>query len=140
MSIYVVDASVAAKWFFEEPYTEEALRLRTHPHELRAPDYLWVEMSSIVCQRVRRNQILREDGLEVLSALRRFRIHVFPSSNLLDSAIGIALATATSLYDCLYVALAVSLDAQVVTADRRFYLGLGPGRFADRVLWIGDIL
>ena len=140
MTHYVVDASVAAKWFIQEIHTEEARRLLTRAHQLSAPDLLWLELHSIVCRRIRSKQLHREHGLPILAALHAFPIQIFPSADLLDAATGIALDTACSLYDCIYIALAVFLDARVVTADRRFHRGLAASNLGTRVLWVGDLL
>jgi predicted nucleic acid-binding protein len=139
MSLYIVDASVALKWFLPESESEVALRLRAPSHLLAAPDYLWLEVGSVVCQAIQRKELTSEEGLEILPRLRKIPIQIFPSANLLDSAIATALETSTSFYDCLYLALAVSLNAQMVTADRRFCRALAAGQFANRLLWIGDI-
>jgi predicted nucleic acid-binding protein len=42
-----------------------------------------------------------------------------PRPPLLPRSIEIAARTGARVYDCLYVALAVSLDCRLVTADRR---------------------
>jgi len=139
MSLYVVDASVAVKWFIAEVDSEAALRLLAPSHGLIAPDFLWLEVSSVVCQQIQRRLMPSKEGLKILPALRKLPIQIFPSSDLVDSATAIALETATSIYDCVYLALAVSLDAQMVTADRRFYQALAPNRFANYALWIGDV-
>lgn len=139
MNRYVVDASVAAKWFIPETHTEEARRLLAGPNELRAPDLLWLEMHSIVCRHIRKKQFHREEGLQILSALRAFPIQIFPSADLLNTATAIALDTAASLYDCVYLALAVLQDDFVVTADRRFYQRLSTSPLRNRFLWVGDV-
>jgi predicted nucleic acid-binding protein len=139
MSIYVVDASVAVKWFFEEAQSQDALRLLNDPNELRAPDFLWLEVSSVVCKRIRRRQLAPEEGLPILPTLRRYPIQIFPSADLLDAATHIAIETSTNIYDCLYLALAVLRDARMVTADRRFCRAIEPSQFANRVMWIGNI-
>lgn len=139
MSTYVVDASVAVKWSFPEDYTDEALRLRASSRQLWAPDFFWLELASVVCQRIQRKMVLPEKGLDILSQFRRAPIHIFRSSELIDSATHIAIETSTSLYDCLYLALAVSHDAQMVTADRKFYRSLTQTPYARYVLWIGNI-
>ena len=139
MNLYVVDASAAIKWYVSELDSEAALRLLASSHDLCAPDYLWLEVASVVCQRLQRKQLTSEEGLEILPAMRRVPIRIFPSGNLLDSSIAMALETSTSFYDCVYLALAVSIDGQMVTADRRFYRALAPSRFANYALWIGDI-
>lgn len=139
MSLCVVDASVAAKWFLKESHTDESLRLLSDPYQLHAPDFLWTEIASVVCRRIHRKQLSPEDGLLILPALRRLPIQIFPSSNLLETATAIALDTGTSLYDCLYVALAELRNARMVTADGRLYRNLAAGRFSTCVLWVGDI-
>lgn len=139
MSTYVVDASVAVKWFVSESDSEMALLLLTPSCTLIAPDYLWLEVSSVVCQRIQRKQLLTNEGLEILPALQRFDIQLFSSADLLGPATRIAIETSTSFYDCLYLALAVSQSGQMVTADRKFYLPLARTHFADHLLWIGDL-
>jgi predicted nucleic acid-binding protein len=139
MSTYVVDASVAVKWFLPELDSEAACRLRDPSHKLLAPDYLWLEVNSVVCQRIQKKQILPEEGLQILPELKRFAIQLFPSADLLHSATHMAIETSTSFYDCLYLSLAVSQNAQMVTADRRFCRALDPNQFANRVMWIGNI-
>ncbi|MBI4460389.1 MAG: type II toxin-antitoxin system VapC family toxin [Acidobacteria bacterium] len=139
MNVYVVDASVAIKWFFQEAHTEDALRLARHSNILCAPDFLWIETASVVCQRVQKRQIVGEEGRRVLSALRLLPIQIFRSTDLLDPAISIAIETAASIYDCLYITLAVSLEARMVTADRQLYRKLAPSPLARRLLWVEDI-
>ena len=113
MSTYVVDASVAVKWFLPELDSEAAFRLRDPSHKLLAPDYLWLEVSSVVCQRIQREQILPGEGLQILPELKRFVIQLFPSADLLHSATHMAIETSTSFYDCLYLSLAVSIGDPV---------------------------
>ena len=134
-----MDASVAVKWFLPEPDSEAAFQLHDPSHKLLAPDYLWLEVCSIVCQRIQRKQILPEEGFQILPELKRFAIQLFPSADLLHSATHMAIETSTSFYDCLYLALAVLRDARMVTADRRFYQALATGQFANRVVWVGNI-
>jgi len=62
-----------------------------------------------------------------------------PDEPLFPKAFEIANETGRSLYDCLYLSLAVSLDAQMVTADLRFYNALKDGDYRAKLLWIEDI-
>ena len=58
MRRYVVDASVAAQWYFPEQHTEVAESLlEIAKIELVAPDLLHVEMAVLVSERVRRGEI-----------------------------------------------------------------------------------
>jgi predicted nucleic acid-binding protein len=45
--ILVVDASVAIKWFVEEPLRSQARKLLADRHEFVAPDLLIAEVSNI---------------------------------------------------------------------------------------------
>ena len=139
MSSFVVDASVAAKWLFEEAHTEEALRLLDGRNRLHAPDFLLIEVDNIICKRIRRGKIGEDGGREARAGLRRFPVQHHASQGLLDPAYEIANRTRRSLYDCLYLALAVMLDMRMVTADRRLYDGLADGPFAKHVMWVENV-
>jgi predicted nucleic acid-binding protein len=56
-----------------------------------------------------------------------------------EKAFEIALETGSSIYDCLYLALAEALDSNMVTADRRFFLALQNGSLFRRMLWVEDV-
>jgi predicted nucleic acid-binding protein len=140
MSRYVVDASVAVQWFFEEAQTAAALRLRGARHQRHAPDLLLVEVDNVVCKRVRRKEITAADGREVRASLRLIPIQIHPSVPLLDSAYELAVRTNCSIYDCLYVALAMLLGAPMVTADRRLYDALATGPFAKYLAWVEELV
>ncbi|MCL5958766.1 MAG: type II toxin-antitoxin system VapC family toxin [Chloroflexi bacterium] len=139
MTLYVVDASVAAKWFLEEVHTPEALRLLDDQYRLHAPDFLLLEVDNLVCKRIRRGEISAAEGNKVRAALRQVPVQTHSFLALLDPAYQIANQTGRSLYDCLYVALAVLLDGQVATADRRLYEALSNGPLAKHMMWVEDI-
>ena len=46
MSCYVIDASVAVKWFVPETYSQAALHFLDVDHELIAPDLLIPELGN----------------------------------------------------------------------------------------------
>ncbi len=48
MRRYTVDASVAAKWFFEEPHTPNAAALLDARFVLHAPDLVLLEVDNVV--------------------------------------------------------------------------------------------
>ena len=137
MSVLVVDASVAAKWFAEEEHAEQARRLGAG-HELHAPDFLLIEMDNIFCTWVRNGSFLRADADEARAVLRRSSVQLHAFQPLLDGAYWIAGEWGLSIYDALYIALAVSLDAPLVTADRKFCRVLARGPLAKSVLWVED--
>ena len=139
MTSYVLDASVAAKWFTDEEHAEAAARLLREDVTLWAPDFFVLEMDNLTCKWIRRGQISTDQGREVRSVLDDCRIHYCPCHVLRDLAWDIANTTQRAFYDALYVALALFLEIKVVTADHRLYASLAQGPFLKSLLWIGDI-
>lgn len=87
----------------------------------------------MVCVEVRRAIIARDKAQQVRAALRRTPLTLHPMTDLLDAGVEASLATGKALYDCLSLALATSLNARFITADRRFAAGLGNTPLARRV-------
>ena len=139
MSIYIVDASIAAKLFLVEEYADDALAVMEGDHRLHAPDFFLLEMDSIICKWIRRGVITASDGDQARAAVEEVPIKIYPSMSLRDSAYSIANQTRRSFYDCLYVALAVLLEGRMVTADRRLYEAVSDGPFTDHVRWVEDV-
>jgi len=139
MSVFVVDASVAAKWFFNEEDAVNALSVLHEGNQLHAPDFLRLEMDSILCKWVRRGTVGAADARDIRDTFRRYPIEYHPFASLQDSAYAIATQAGRSVYDCLYVALAALLKAKMVTADRRLHDALKDGPFKRHVVWVGDV-
>ncbi len=139
MTGLVVDSSVAAKWFLIEPFSGQALSLLKSGFELAAPSILLVELDNVLVKRIRAELLARELAEAIRVALRRMPIRIHDFAPLLDAAFDLAVRTRQTVYDCLFLALATLVDGQMVTADRRFYDGIPPGRLRERLLWIGDV-
>lgn len=137
MSLYVIDANVVAKWFVPERLSEEALRLLDERHELASPDLLWPELGNVLWRKARAGQLTGQETACIVQALDRFPVTVFPSRLVLEGALEIALETGRSVYDSVYVALAVALECRLVTADERLVNALAGGPLASHVLWVG---
>jgi len=139
LTVYVVDACIAAKWFLDEELCDKARRVLDSEFSLHAPDFLLLEMDSIFCKRILRDDITSDDADEARLILRQLPLKCHPFTTFLDSAYEIANLTQRSIYDSLYLALALLLDAQVLTADRKLYAGLKNGPFEKRVMWVENI-
>jgi predicted nucleic acid-binding protein len=137
MSARVIDASVAAKWFFEEEHTAAALRLLEPGRQLHAQDFFLLEVDHVVTKRIRRRELSRAQGEEVRGALRVFPVARHPFEPLADPAFALACRTGRGLYDCLYLALALLLELPLVTADRRFFEALAGAPRAASMVWVG---
>jgi predicted nucleic acid-binding protein len=138
--ITIIDASVAAKWFFNEEHSMAALFLLDNPFELKAPDLFFLEMNSLLCKRVRRLELSVTEAFEMDDEIRSMPIQSYPTTVLRERAFELALETKSSIYDCLYLALAEVLDGRMVTADRKFFQSLQDSPLRDRMLWVEDLL
>jgi predicted nucleic acid-binding protein len=122
----IPDASVGAKWCLpvqDEPLAAEALAL-LHGYEkgevqFVVPDIFWAELGNVLWKAVRRGRCTQETAESALSAMRERAVPTVSSAQLVNSALAIACAFDRTLYDCLYVALAVQSKGHFVTADQR---------------------
>lgn len=141
MTAYVLDASVAAKWFLPaagETLAAEAMqileayaggRLR-----LLAPDLFWPELGVILWKAVRQGRIWRTTAEKAIAALEERQIATAPSRPLVKDAFAIASAFERSVSDGVYVALAVATNTPLLTADERLASALAV-QFPVR--WLG---
>ncbi len=141
MTTIVVDASVGVKWFLpsgQEPFAEEAAQLlqayvRSQVHFL-VPDIFWAEIANAAWKAARRGELSAANATLAVSSVTALRIPSISSSELLPQALAIALAFERTVYDSLYVALAVTSNAYLITADERLANSLA-ARFP--VKWLG---
>lgn len=136
---YVIDASVAAKWLLTEEHTDEAENLLVEGIALSAPDLLYTEIGNALWKRVRAREMTLDMGREALVRLREIDVIVTPASLLLDHAFELACEHRRTVYDSIYLALALQEDSVLVTADQRFYNAMRRTPLADKVEWIGGM-
>ena len=143
MSLFVVDANVAVKWFLparSETLTDEALELfrRFARGDVRftVPDLFWAEFANVLSKAVRLGRFPKASAEAALASLSERELPTVPSLTLLDTAFQIAMAFDRTAYDSLYVALAVHSKAQLITADERLASSLA-AHFP--VKWLGAV-
>ena len=143
MIAYVLDASVAAKWFLppaRETLAAEALRLLDGyaGGSLRflVPDLFWPEFGNIMWKAVRQGRLSRASAEQAIAALEERRLSTAPTAPLLKDAFTIAATFERSVYDSIYIALAVTANLPLVTADERLANALA-ARFPIR--WLGAL-
>jgi predicted nucleic acid-binding protein len=139
MSVYVADASVAVKWYVPEIHSDEALRLLEPGNELHVPDLMQAEVGNILWKKARRGELTPSEARRMAGAILVAPLRVHATSSLLDGALDIALRTDRTVYDALYVALAVALDVGLVTADRRLFQALERSTLRRHVTWVQDL-
>jgi predicted nucleic acid-binding protein len=91
---YVIDTSVAVKWYIPEAHSVEAKVYLGRGLDRHAPDYLLAEAASVVLKRVRsKDEKLRltiDEGRMVLAALKTSPIQFHESGTLIDPAFALA--------------------------------------------------
>ena len=120
----VVDASVVIKWFVPEVGSDAASRLLASEDRLEAPDLLFAEIASAIWKKVIRGQLTRAESQLLISDIEKIAVNTTPCRALANDAYAIALITSRSVYDSMYVALALRLDTRMITADERFFRAL----------------
>lgn len=120
MAQCVVDASVVAKWFLEEEFSEEARQL----HDDYAADLVEVIAPSLlpceVLNALRFTMVFSSDELEeIAKVLDRFSFTLHPlESTLSRLTVGLASSAEISVYDASYAA-AQHLNVPLFSADDR---------------------
>jgi predicted nucleic acid-binding protein len=133
----VLDASIAAKWFFPETYSDRATRLLSSRGALLAPDLIIPELANVVWKRCRLGEISAEQANGIVRDVARMPLTIIPSASIISAALDLAIQTRRTVYDCLYLALAIDRGCSLVTGDERFANALGAGPYARHVRWIG---
>jgi predicted nucleic acid-binding protein len=135
----VVDASVAVKWFVPENHSVEATRLLDVGFRRHIPVLLHSEVGQTIWKKVhQRKEIDAAEGRSIVRGLMITPLELHAVTPLLEPAFDIALATGRTVYDSIYVALAVALGCKLVTADLKLYNALQTGPFADDVIRVTD--
>jgi len=140
VSRFVVDASVAIKWFLPEPNSADADKLLSGGFQLLAPDLLVPEVGNILWKRVMRAELTVQQAQVIMRALESLPMILRPASDLAENAMTVACGLKRSFYDCLYLALALTTDCRMVTADRKLFDAVKDAAPVKKhILWIEDV-
>ncbi|MDX2044745.1 MAG: type II toxin-antitoxin system VapC family toxin [Acidobacteriota bacterium] len=128
MSLYVLDAGVAIKWFIREDDSVLALKLLQRyergDDQLIAPDLLIPECGNVLWKRSARGDLTAQEAVDSLNDLLGLNFPLTPSSTLVRHALSVAQTYRQAVYDCLYLSLAITQNCQLLTADERFFKSL----------------
>jgi predicted nucleic acid-binding protein len=123
MTDYIIDANVVVKWFLPEPDSDRARAVMAPEFRLRAPDLLVPELANIFWKAARPGDFTAGEAQELIDILVNHHVDVtirlLPSRLVVNQAIRIAAAEDHSIYDCVYLALAVQAHCALLTADER---------------------
>jgi predicted nucleic acid-binding protein len=118
----VVDTSIAVKWYLPEKGSEEAARLRT-AWELAGspiimPELVRVEFANAIWSH---KQLRPEEKKNIVSRFLDVPFEILPVENeLVEKALELAIELDATVYDCIYLALAIFARSRLVTADVQF--------------------
>jgi predicted nucleic acid-binding protein len=98
------------------------------------------EIANALWKRHRRGDITADQARNRVAQMSTDAAIVVPdeSDSLLPEALEIAIAHDRTVYDALYVALALAEGCQFVTADRALYNSLASA-YPETMLWVEDI-
>ena len=126
MTTLVLDASVAVKWALPsetETLAAESVELLRRYQDghisFIVPDMFWAEVGNVLWKGVRQRRWPQHIAEDAASAMRDRNFFTVSSQALLPDALKIAFAHDRSVYDCLYVALAIQFKVELITADER---------------------
>jgi predicted nucleic acid-binding protein len=138
---YVVDASVAAKWYLQDEHDTAAADglladFREGRIHLLAPEHIRYEVASAIRNALRANRLTLVQARTAIAECLGWQIPTVGTDDLILAALDQAVHFGCSLYDGLYLALAESADCPLVYADHRLRNALG-NRF-PRAIWLAD--
>lgn len=143
MKRYVVDASVAIKWYIPEIHEQPALRLfqafQQGDFRLEAPVLFLNEIANILWKRTRQQEMETSHAIRVFDRVLLAAVSIHESGPVLPLALAIACEHGISAYDGTYIALAVSLGCAVVTADAKLFRLIHNTHLANTIQWIEDV-
>jgi predicted nucleic acid-binding protein len=126
MTPTVVDASVAVKWCLparDESLVSEAGKLlasyRTGAEQFLVPDLFWLEVANALWKAVWKQKIDSETAARSFRAVSDLKIPTISSVDLVPQALQLAVTHRRTVYDSVYVALALRVKANLITADER---------------------
>jgi predicted nucleic acid-binding protein len=124
--VIVVDASLALKWYLQEPLSDEAEGLLAkHSGSIAAPDILIIEVIGALVRRANIDKAERPASHTSIAAFLELFTNGFVkrtdlSERQMARAAMLALDLGHPLKDCIYLALAMELGCDLVTCDARF--------------------
>jgi predicted nucleic acid-binding protein len=119
VSVFVVDASVVIKWFVPEIHSDAAHRLLAAAHQFVSPDLLFPEVGNVIWKKVRRGELTAREGQRLAADISGIAVETVPTRGLMIEAHAVAITTGLTVYDAMYLALAVRLETELITADDR---------------------
>ena len=135
----VLEASVVVKLYVPEAGDEAAVVLLADSPLCLAPDLVAPEVGNVVWKKVQRGELSPDEAREIVEAFATAcPVELRPSLAYQPAALEIAQHYGRTVYDSLYLALAVAEDCPLIAADRRFAVGLAGTELSPFVRLLGS--
>ena len=128
----IVDASVALKWIVLEDDSGAAMELLGRD-DLAAPDLLLIELGDALWNKKRQGELDGGETLPIRLALAASLVNLVNDASIIPAALDLAVTLDHTIYDCVYLALAVQTEDVLITADRKFVNKVLTSRYAASV-------
>jgi predicted nucleic acid-binding protein len=138
VSDFIVDASVAVKWFVVETDSLVADELSASNHRLFAPRLILTEVANALGRKVMAGLMSVAEARVYFRALPQYFDGVLAVDELIEPALENAYTIRHPIYDLIYLEAARRRDAQLVTADRRFTAKIAGTDLARHVTLLSD--
>ena len=138
MNDFVIDASVAFKWFVWEEDTDDALILLDQLEFFYVPNIFLLEIDSILTKKVRKRELEIGEAMSKRELYRKLPYRSIGYDEIEDFAFRLATEFSITLFDALYLATTVDYEAILYTADKKLFNGLANTPFSEYVKPIGE--
>lgn len=117
----IVDANIVVYWCVLSPFTQSAERILGRPN-LCAPSLIRTEAASGFLKYLRAGLIGMDQLRSGVAGIDSAIPTIVEDGRLIKSAVELASSERHSVYDCMYLALALERREPIATADRRLAL------------------
>jgi predicted nucleic acid-binding protein len=138
MSDFIVDASVAVKWFVSETDSLVADELSASNHRLFAPRLILTEVANALARKAIIGFMSAAEACAYIRSLPQYFDGLLAVDALIEPAFENACTLRHPIYDLIYLEAAPGFSAQLVTADRRFTAKIAGTDLARYVMLLSD--
>ena len=119
MNAFVLDASVACAWLFEDESTPSLQKLLdlTVTCDVYVPALWHIEVANTLIQALRRQRITEQGVIKGWDYLQQMRIHTVSTQSPIETLLEVSQEHGLTAYDAEYLALAQRLGLPLATLD-----------------------
>jgi len=136
--IIVIDTNVAVKLYIPDPlsdYAENILQSKT----IYAPEWIQAEFYQAIWKYWNSNRLSGDEFREYIERFNQTPISLCRVTNtLLNKTLELSLETGGTIYDCLFLAIALKYKTLLVTSDKKFIKKLKQTPYTKQIIDLAD--